>query len=199
MEGEIKNIISMLESGLECVHVRKPKMSTLQMTEYLQKIPVQFHKKLVLHSHHLLAKKFQVQGIHYTRNHLEPGFTNWLRNKKLSFVRRPLIKTASHNKLSSLYDETPIKFDYVFLSPIFDSITGKYQSGFYEDAIKTAIRKTGLNVIARGGIDATRIEKSRDLGFKGVALYSGIWKSTDPIESFFQIVKKFQELQIPID
>ncbi len=34
-----------------------------------------------------------------------------------------------------------MNFDYVFLSPIFDTITGKYQSGFYEDSILAAIQK----------------------------------------------------------
>ncbi len=199
IEDEHKIIQELFEAGLETFHVRKPRFRTKQLVEYLEKIPRQFHNRIIIHSHHNLANKYNLQGVHYTRLHLESTFRNWLREKKLGFIKRKLIKTSSHGKLASLYDESEHAFDYVFLSPIFDSITGKYQSGFYEDAIKAAVQKTGKKIIARGGIDITRIEKVNELGMYGMALYSCLWKSQNPLEEFLKIMKRCNELGIKVE
>jgi thiamine-phosphate pyrophosphorylase len=199
IENEHKIIQDLFEAGLETFHVRKPRLRTKQLVEFLEKIPPQFHNRIIIHSHHNLANKYNLQGVHYTRLHLEPTFRNWWREKKLGFIKRKLIKTSSHNKLATLYDENDIEFDYVFLSPIFDSITGKYQSGFYEDAIKAAVQKTGRKIVARGGIDITRIEKVNELGLHGIALYSCLWNSEQPVEEFIKIIRRCKELGIPVE
>ncbi len=199
VDNEQKIILQLFEAGLETLHVRKQRLRTKQLVEYIEKIPHQFHNRIIIHSHHNLASKFDLQGVHYTRLHLEGNFKNWWREKKLGFIKRKLIRTSSHGKLASLYDESHYEFDYVFLSPIFDSITGKYQSGFYEDAIKAAIQKTGKKIIARGGIDVTRIEKVNELGMYGMALYSCLWNSKNPLEEFLKITRRCNELGIKIE
>lgn len=199
IENEHKTVQELFEAGLGTLHVRKPRLRTKQLIEYIEKIPHQFHNRLVIHSHHNLASKYNLQGVHYTRLHLEPNFRNWWREKKLEFIKRKLVRTSSHNKLASLYDESEITYDYVFLSPIFDSITGKYQSGFYEDSIRAAVQKTGHKIVARGGIDVTRIEKVQELGLYGLALYSCIWNSQNPLEEFLKITHRCKELNIEID
>ena len=109
------------------------------------------------------------------------------------------IKTTSHGKLASLYEEEEMKFDYVFLSPIFDTITGKYQSGFYEDSIVAAIQKTGKKIIARGGVDVTRVEKINELGFYGMALYSSLWDRENPVEEYLKVIHRCKELGISVE
>jgi thiamine-phosphate pyrophosphorylase len=199
VENEHQIVQSLFEGGLDTYHIRKPRLRTAQLQEYIEKIPAQFHNRLIIHSHHKLATKYNLQGVHYTRLHLEPTFKNWWREKKLGFIKRKLIRTCSHNKLASLYDQSDIVFDYVFLSPIFDSITGKYQSGFYEDSIKAAVQKTGLKIVARGGIDITRIEKVNELGFYGMALYSCLWNAADPVEEYLKIIRRCNELGIKVE
>lgn len=199
IENEHLIIQQLFEAGLDTFHIRKPRLRTQQLMEYIEKIPAQFHNRLIIHSHHRLARKYNLLGIHYTRLHLEPTFKNWWREKKLSLVKRKLVRTSSHNKLASLYDQSEIAFDYVFLSPIFDSITGKYQSGFYEDSIKAAVQKTGLKIVARGGIDISRIEKVNELGFYGMALYSCLWNSQTPVEEFLKIIRRCNELGIKVE
>ena len=135
-ENEIKAVIQMFEAGLDTYHIRKPTFNTKQLQEYIEQIPKQFHNRLIIHSHHNLARKYNVQGVHYTKKHLEKNIRNWWREKMLRLSTSHFIKTTSHGKLSSVYDLEEMKFDYVFLSPIFDAITGKYQSGYYEDSIK---------------------------------------------------------------
>lgn len=199
LDDEHKVITDLFEAGLGTLHVRKPRLRTKQLVEYIEKIPAHFHNRIIIHSHHNLAAKYDLLGVHYTRMHLEPTFRNWWREKKLGFIKRNLIRTASHNKLASLYDQSDIVYDYVFLSPIFDSITGKYQSGFYEDSIRAAVQKTGLKIVARGGIDATRLEKIQELGLYGAALYSCLWNSPDPLAEFLKIMRRCKELGIEVD
>ena len=192
-------VTQLFENGLENFHLRKPKLSTKDFIEYIEKIPSQFHNRIVIHSHHNLAKKYNLKGIHYTKVHQKDNFKNWWRNKVLGYSRMAHVKTASHTKLSSLYDETSIQFNYVFLSPIFDSLTGKYQSGFYEEGIRAAIQKSGKKIVARGGVDITRIEKVQELGFYGMALYSCIWESDTPVVEFIEFMKRCRELNIATD
>lgn len=199
IENEHDIIRRLFEAGLDTYHLRKPRMRTVQLEEFIQKIPKQFHNRLIIHSHHRLAAKYNLQGVHYTRLHLEKTFRNWWRERKLRLANRKLVRTTSYNKLSSLYDTSDIAFDYVFLSPIFDSITGKYQSGFYEDSIRAAIQKTGLKIVARGGIDVSRIEKVHELGFYGMALYTCVWKAEDPVEEYLKIVRRCRELGIKVE
>jgi thiamine-phosphate pyrophosphorylase len=198
-EDEISNLVKMFEAGLETYHLRKPKFSTKQLQEYIEKIPKQFHNRIITHSHHNLARKYNLQGVHYTKKHLEPNFKNWWREKMLRISTSNFVKTSSHGKLASLYDDDEMNFDYVFLSPIFDAITGKYQSGYYEDSIKLALQKTGKKVIARGGVDSTRVEKIKELGFYGLALYSSVWDKENPIEEYLKVVQRCKELDIPIE
>lgn len=198
-ENEIKNVIQMFEAGLDSYHVRKPTFSTKQLQAYIEEIPKHFYNRIVIHSHHNLARKYNLQGVHYTKKHLVKNIRNWWREKMLRIATSKITKTTSYGKLASLYDLEDIKFDYVFLSPIFDTITGKYQSGFYEESIRAAIQKTGKKIIARGGIDITRIEKIHELGFYGLALYSIIWDKENPLEEYLKVIRRCNELNIKVD
>ncbi|MEO8760094.1 MAG: thiamine phosphate synthase, partial [Bacteroidia bacterium] len=123
-ENEIKNVIQMFEAGLDSYHVRKPTFSTKQLQAYIEEIPKHFYNRIVIHSHHNLARKYNLQGVHYTKKHLVKNIRNWWREKMLRIATSKITKTTSYGKLASLYDLEDIKFDYVFLSPIFDTITG---------------------------------------------------------------------------
>ena len=86
------------------------------------------------------------------------------------------------------------KYEYAFLSPIFDSISKKdYKSNFDLHELKNspllARRGVGGEVFALGGIDESRIEICRELGFAGVAVLGAIWHSKNPIEKFIRIKK----------
>jgi thiamine-phosphate pyrophosphorylase len=195
-EPEIVN--SFFANGLETLHLRKPRLSTRELSEYIEKIPAHFHKKIVIHSHHKLAGKYNLKGIHFTKSHLHHPRKTWFRMKMLGLKRNinTLTLSSSHSKLSTLYDVGEFNYDYVFLSPIFDSLTGKFQSGFYEEGIKAAIAKTGKKIIARGGVDFSKVEKINELGFEGMALYSALWEKADPLEEYIKVLKRCDELGI---
>lgn len=75
------------------------------------------------------------------------------------------------------------KFEYAFLSPIFDSISKEgYKSNFDLQEVKEKIKDK--KIIALGGIDESKIETCLELGFAGVAFCGAIWKSENPVKKF---------------
>jgi thiamine-phosphate pyrophosphorylase len=200
IEDEAQIITQLFEAGLETFHLRKHKLSTRKMKEFIKKIPEHFHNRIVIHSHHNLARKFNLRGIHLTKSHKKRKFRTWLSIKLIQLKNPNIIITTSYTTTGQIL-ETGKKYNknYVFLSPIFDSLSSKFQGGFTEHSLKSAIQKSEIDIVARGGIDIDAIEKSFKIGFRGVAFYSAIWKKKDPVLEFNKIVEKFQELNIPIE
>ena len=110
-----------------------------------------------------------------------------------------IIKITSHRKPANLYEKKEMNFDYVFLMPVFNSITGCYQSGYYEDELKTAIKKSREKIVVLGGVSIDQIEKINELGFYGMALSSCLWNKENPTEKFQKILTRCNELGITVE
>jgi len=200
IENETKLVTQLFEAGLETFHLRKHKLSTKKTKEFIKQIPEQYHNRIMLHTHHKLARKFNLKGIHHTKTHRRKRIKTWI-TMRLIQMRHPsiLISTSYGNIGSMLNFEKKYNYDYAFLSPIFDSLTSKYQSGYTEHSLKSALSKTDKKIIARGGTTIDSIAKVKELGFAGIALYSCIWKKKDPVAEFNKIIEKCQELNIKIE
>jgi thiamine-phosphate pyrophosphorylase len=196
-ERETDMVTRMFELGVDCFHLRKPKYTTRELRNYIEALPEPFHNRIIIHSHHNLALDYNLKGIHLTRIHKKRKFRQWFIMQRLRMKRKTIVVSTSFRKLANLYEEEN-KYSYVFLSPIYDSLSGKFQSGFNEFSLKAAMEKTPHKVIARGGMDVDRIEKVAQLGFYGIAFYSTIWKSPDPQASMLRILERFQQLGIRI-
>jgi thiamine-phosphate pyrophosphorylase len=192
-------ISELFENGLTMYHIRKPFYGKEKLKEYIKKIPEQFHNRIIIHSHHTLARTFNVLGVHYSNKDLELNFRNWWREKMLVSRAEILIKTTSHKKLATLYEKKEMNFYYVFLMPVFDPITGHYQSGYYEDGLKAAIKKSKEKIIVLGGVDIKIIEKIVELGFYGMGLNSCLWDKENPVEEYLKIVARCKELGVLIE
>ena len=87
------------------------------------------------------------------------------------------------------------KHEYAFLSPVFDSISKSgYKSKFdlselesFLKKIKNSEEQKRSRFIALGGIDESRIETCRAIGFMGVAVLGAVWKSNNPTEKFLRL------------
>jgi len=187
-EHEIAHVQRMFEEGLELFHLRKPKFSTKKMRSYLEKIGSDYHSRIVIHSHHELCASFQLHGIHFTKKHLQRNFAaRWLKTKYLKLVRKEITLSVGLHTISDLKTKNN-KYDYVFLSPIFKSISKVGYSGtFNEDSLSQALKKTSYTVFAMGGVDEDKIERAMELGFSGAAVLGSIWKSKEPVEKFIQL------------
>lgn len=167
--GEAAIIHRLLSSGDEVMHLRKPQSTQQEMRGLLSQIDRSLHQRIVLHDHFLLLKEFNLRGIHLNR-------------RNLSLPENMQKDAYSVSKSCHSIDELENieEFDYVFLSPVFDSISKSgYPSAFNMDMLTEASRKGLINekVIALGGINESTIPIAKSLGFGGVAVLGGLWEN----------------------
>lgn len=199
IDNEIASIIQMFEAGLETLHVRKNRFSTKELDEYIAEIPKHFHNRIIIHSHHKLALKYNLKGFHFTSTHFKRKIRLWL-NTKLIYLRKPsLIKSISFKRVNEIYEEEKVKTDYCFLGTMFHNLTGELYSGFYRETVEAALKKSGKQIYARGGINEKSVELAYKLGFHGVALYGHLWKNPSPFNSYIQFIRYCKEHNIPIE
>ena len=59
---EIQATLRILKRTSATFHLRKPNRETGQMADYLQRIPVDFHRRVVVHDHPQLLDRFNLRG-----------------------------------------------------------------------------------------------------------------------------------------
>lgn len=192
VQDETIHVTKMFESGLTIFHLRKPKYSTGQMIDYLKDIPAHFHNRIVIHSHHQLALKFNLKGIHLTGTHLSKKWKYWFVRQRLKLKFGTISKSRSYSKLQDVYGKEDYAFSYFLIGTIYNKLTNEFYSGFYEEGLKAAVKNSGKKLVARGGTTPACIKKSADLGFYGIAYNSFIWESKNPYISFMEILSAFQ-------
>ena len=197
-DSEIPFLLNMFEQGLPTYHVRKTKFSTKELRNYILEIPERYHNRLVIHTHHELAMQFNLKGVYISRSHKKRKARTWFRMLWFRLKKRELQVSATIRHTENISDHES-KYDYVFLSPVFDSLSGNFQAGFSEFNIKSALQSTKTQVIARGGISVGKIQKAHELGFAGVAFYTSIWKTNGSVQEFIKVKEKFAELNIPME
>jgi thiamine-phosphate pyrophosphorylase len=197
-DSEIGILLNMFEQGLQTYHVRKKNFSTRQLKNYLDEIPQKYHNRIVIHSHHELALKYNLKGIYISRSHKKKKIMLWLWTKWLKFRRNHLELSITIRSVEDIVDVMP-RYNYIFLSPVFDSISGNFQSAFSDYNIMSNLKNKKLKAIARGGVSINNIEKAKSLGFTGIAFYSSIWKSEKPLQEFMKVLGKFNELSLPVE
>ncbi len=181
-ESEV--VTRLLEKGVRVFHVRKPGVSKKEIKTLLLTIPTRFHKRIVLHSHYSLLKEFHLKGIHLTEK---------TRKKKLPTFYDPKI----HSLSASFHSITDIqrsqrRYDYIFLSPIFDSISKKnLKKNFSEQELRELLAKK-KHMVALGGVDLLTIKQVRAMGFKGAASLGYIWENNNPVTAYLRLASKIK-------
>lgn len=193
---ETSIVTKMFESGLTNFHLRKPKYSTNQMAEYINQIPTHFHKYIVIHSHHQLALKYKLKGIHLTSTHLSRKWEYFFVKQRLKLRFGKTSKSRSYSRLQQVYNKEEYTFDYILIGTIFNNITGEFYNGFYSDGVTAAIKNSGKLFVARGGTSPKTVVIGAKLGFYGMAFNSYIWESISPYENFLKILTTYKENNI---
>jgi thiamine-phosphate pyrophosphorylase len=189
VEDEIEKVITLFENGLKRFHLRKPHYTKKRMKAYLDKIPRKYHPLIVIHSHHKLALKYNLKGVHLTSKDRKSGFFKRFNLKIIKYRKPMLTVSTSFNSISDLekFDDL---YDYVFLSPIFDSISKKdYQSGFKEFRLTSAVQSSNYKIVALGGLNNENVHKVFKMGFWGSAFLGIIWSNESPLDTFIEIKK----------
>lgn len=89
--------------------------------------------------------------------------------------------------------------DYLFLSPIFNSISKEgYESGFTIEELESASDKGIINdkVFALGGIDEKTIPELRSISFGGVTVLGALWGKNPSFHNINELIKRLNDLMI---
>jgi thiamine-phosphate pyrophosphorylase len=188
----------MFRLGLQTYHVRKPKYTTEKLRSYLSRFDKRFMDRIVIHTHHELAVPFKLKGIHLTERHRKKKrFKTWLTMKYVKFRMPNIQVTTSFHVIQSIVRKYNPEYRYVFLNPIFESISKVgYKSTFNDDSLRAGLKKTKYEVLAMGGVTFDNIDKVVDYGFHGFGLVGTLWQNPDPVKEFQRITEKCKELDI---
>lgn len=188
-ENDVPNEFSVLhklfEQGLTHFHLRKPVKSLDEYRRYLENVNETYHSRIVLHQYHQLRQEFDLKGIH-----LQEQTRREVGTDLASFVE--IMKRSGCSVSSSFHEPKELQecnadFDYHLLSPVFSSISKQGYEGRGFDV--TTIDKT---IIGMGGVNASTVKATVDLGYNGLGVLGGIWNAENPIEAFLEIKKAYE-------
>ena len=164
-------IKGLVNRGIDVVHFRKPDSGIEECRSLLLKLTSGERSKIVVHDYPSLYEEFSLLGIHVNKNvtSLPEGYSG--------------LKTRSCHS----FDEVEMykdDYDYLFLSPIFNSISKQGYMSSFSDAELLQASKEGIidrKVIALGGVTFDKIPYLKELNFGGVAMIGAIY-NTDVLE-----------------
>lgn len=157
-------ITTILDAGWDYVHLRHPNAIIDEMRLLIDSIDSKYHCRLKLHDNFELVKEYKLGGVHLNqRNSIAPDNYNGSISKSCHTIGEI---EASHN------------FDYITLSPIFDSISKEgYNATFSNKELMRV--KYSDNVVALGGITPLTATKLNEYEFIGYAVLGYLFNSPD--------------------
>ena len=162
---EDKIITALFEEGLDILHLRKPETPAMYSERLLTLIPEKYHKRIVTHEHFYLKEEFNLMGIHLNaRNPKEPH--DYSGHISCSCHSVEEVKNKKHF------------YDYVFMSPVYDSISKEgYNSPYTAEELHLAAKDKIIDnkVMALGGITPDNILEVKDFGFGGAVVLGDLW------------------------
>lgn len=158
-------INALFEEGLDLLHLRKPDSEPVYSERLLTLLPAQWHNQIIVHEHFYLKEEFGLRGIHLSERDPEPpvGYKGQLSRSCHSFDELSTSKSG---------------MDYVFLSPVFNSITYPDRHAAYTDQQLHDAARAGLidrKVMAAGGINSETLPLLVDYGFGGAVILGDLW------------------------
>ena len=162
LPGEAEVIVRLLDAGAWRVHVRKPAADATGTAQLLEALPAEYRSRVSLHDHHDLASALGVGGVHLNSRNPRPpaGFSG-------------AVSRSCHSIAE--VEEYGGGCDYMFLSPVFDSIS---KAGYMSNFSLKEIRESGVslrNVLALGGVCPENIGRAVEAGFAGAAVLGYLW------------------------
>ena len=166
VENEVVIIRQLLENSVDIVHLRKHQSEfyEIDVIAYLREIlsALTFEEccKIIIHDFPQLYYEFTLKGIHVNKNvtSLPKEYTGYKTRSCHSFEE--IIKYKN-------------EYDYLFLSPIFDSISKPdYKSPYTHGMLQKASLEGIIDkkVIALGGVTFDKIPYIQSLNFGGIAM-----------------------------
>lgn len=181
---EAQALNMLFRTGMERLHLRKPYAGEGELRILLAGIEPVYRNKIVMHDFFGLVREFGLAGVHLNR-----------RNPKSPDFPVQHVSCSCHSIEEVAKAEE--KYNYVFLSPIFDSISkSEYPKAFTEQELREAAEKGIINerVFALGGVNINNIQVAAGMGFGGVAVLGELWKDFLMYGDMEVLTEKFLEL-----
>lgn len=163
------------------VHIRKP---DADISEIAKLVDSEYREAYTIHYQEELSKKLGC-GIH-------------CRREDIARLRRELpnaVISCSCHSADEILEANGA--DYLFLSPIFDSISKQgYSSNFDHQQLSNQLKciESNSEIIALGGISAENIHKVEQLGFDGWAALGAAWEVSDGRVDVKKSIEKLNKL-----
>ena len=164
-DDDVFLIKQLLDKGVDIIHLRKPECDINYCRFLLNSLTQSERKRIIIHDYPELFDEYSLMGIHLNKN------ITSLPNDYIG------IKTRSCHSIEEI-QQYKAECDYLFLSPIFDSISKNgYKSRFSHNDLTKASADGIIDhkVIALGGITFDSIDYLKRLNFGGVAMIGGIY------------------------
>ena len=155
----------LVDKGIDAIHLRKPNADIDACRRLLSELTEEQRAKIVIHDFPELYFEYSLKGIHVNKNvaTLPCGYSGFRTRSCHSFDE---IARYKH------------EYDYLFLSPVFDSISKVgYRSGFSDEALAMASAAGIIDdkVVALGGVTFDKIAYLKKLNFGGAAMIGAIY------------------------
>ena len=165
--GEASAIDKLFAEGtIDLLHLRKPDSSIDDCRRLLDTIDKEWLPRIVVNDHFALCREYDLYGVHLNRRNPTPPANH-----------RGSLSCSCHS-LQEVKERKPL-MDYVFLSPIYDSISKQgYRSAFTGEDLRQAAAEGIIDekVVALGGVTRERLGQLEEYGFGGAAMLGDIWK-----------------------
>lgn len=163
--NEADAVKALLEAGAGIIHLRKPDADENELVRLLEELSDRgLSDYITIHYRPDLAERFNLGGIH-------------VKPDQLGNIADNFRKSASCHSFGEVR-QADRQACYVFLSPIFDSISKQgYPSAFDLGELRVLLEKKipQTKVLALGGVHRGNITAVRSLGFDGAALLGSVW------------------------
>jgi len=181
ISDEAAMITFVLDRGWDMVHIRHPKDTLQDIRHIIESIPQRLHSKLRIHGHFDLVNEFNIGGLHLNKRCPVPP----------ARYTGPLSRSCHSIKEVINSDNC----DYVFLSPVFDSISKSgYKSPFTNAELNRLNQINRPSVIALGGITPANVSELSRYNFHGFAVLGSLMDSHHTIPELHNAIIEFEKI-----
>jgi thiamine-phosphate pyrophosphorylase len=203
-DGETEQLESLLEAGLQKLHLRRPSMREEELEPLLELLAPRWKSRLVLHASEGLASRYGVPQIHRSSRLPAANVRQLLPGGEIRGANGRVdgdepggdlaISTSVHSWPEML--ALPAGLAYSFISPLFDSIS---KPGY--TANKALLKKPRAafpcKAIGLGGMNVRTVRELVRRKWEGAALLGWIWERPDEaVARYCRVMAAVEEDQL---
>jgi thiamine-phosphate pyrophosphorylase len=181
---------SLFANGLQRLHVRKPGFGYEEYKAYISNIDAQYHKRIVVCGAFELYNELGLGGVHLN-SHMRADAAVWA---QVAHVPVGHISTSFHSWQEVRDNER--QYGYVFISPVFDSISKVGYKAAIDVQQCAAVREEVIaargycpQILGLGGVGAEQVRVLQANGFDGAALLGSVWGVEDVVGAFVELIR----------